>query len=176
MRTLMILFCSMIITLTLSISYAEPSARIPTQPKSEQSLEQLGGLNLHFVIKADQGEMKNASQRGSYLLMVKDPVPYIGYYSNRPHRLTGIVPLLKFVQAWKTGKNSFKENPPNAILIPGQIDDVHNTNESTFMMTITDIGYQMANHALLFLVRPIRASQPFLYQEIKFNDLVLIVN
>jgi len=166
----------MLAIFTLSFSYAQPSSRIPTQPRDSETLEQLGGLNLHFVIKANQGEMKNASQPGSYLLTIKDPVPYIGYYSNRPHRLTGIVPLLKFVQSWKVGENSFAANAPNAILIPGQIDDVYNANESTFMMTVTDIGYRSSDHSLLFLVRPIRASQPFLYKEIKFSDLVLIVN
>lgn len=38
------------------------------------------------------------------------------YFSDRPERVAGHIPVAKFVQGWTTGEDSFANNPPNATL------------------------------------------------------------
>ena len=38
------------------------------------------------------------------------------YFSDRPNRIAGHIPLEKFVNGWTKGDDSFADNPPNAVL------------------------------------------------------------
>lgn len=38
------------------------------------------------------------------------------YFSDRPERITGRITTKKFVDNWASGNDSFKEDPPNAVL------------------------------------------------------------
>src|SRR5262245_22502641 len=50
------------------------------------------------------------------VLTLKDASPMTVFFSDRPERLTGQVRNDLFAKLWSEGKNSFKNDPPNAAL------------------------------------------------------------
>lgn len=56
------------------------------------------------------------NQTNQYQLVLQNPDQYVSYFSDRPARVTGLVPTKTFLKNWNTGANSFKQNPPNAAL------------------------------------------------------------
>ncbi len=51
------------------------------------------------------------------LLRLKNANQHTVYFSDRPERIVGAVPTKDFVDHWATGDESFKADPPNAVLI-----------------------------------------------------------
>ena len=43
-------------------------------------------------------------------------VPLVIYFSDRPHRISGQLSIEVFEQGWNKGKDSFRNDPPNATL------------------------------------------------------------
>lgn len=73
-----------------------------------------------FVITAKEGEIKKNSQ-GQYELMLKHThIERVLAFSDRPNRIVKMISPQDFKKLWGEGKNSFKEDPPNAIAVFGQ--------------------------------------------------------
>ena len=62
-----------------------------------------------FVISGTSGSLD-----GDKLTL--NSVPNVVYFTDRPHRVAGHLSLEKFVESWNKGVNSFKADPPNAVL------------------------------------------------------------
>src|SRR5215467_2724327 len=62
-------------------------------------------------------------QENSYKVILEGVNPFVAYFSDRPYRIAGNMPVEQFTNLWqKKGNNSFKEDPPNAELIAIQIE------------------------------------------------------
>ncbi len=67
-------------------------------------------------------EVDTATQR----LRLKDVVPQVLYFSDRPERVAGHVDMAGYLEEWTKGKDNFGEDPPNATLSvyePGQSEN-----------------------------------------------------
>ena len=62
-----------------------------------------------FVLSATSGSLKGDT-------LTLNGVPNVIYFSDRPSRKAGHLSLEKFVESWNKGSDSFKADPPNAIL------------------------------------------------------------
>jgi hypothetical protein len=51
--------------------------------------------------------------------------PTILYFSDRPQRITGHVPMEEFYDSWGEGEDSFASDPPNAVLSIFSEDEVN---------------------------------------------------
>lgn len=51
------------------------------------------------------------------VLRLKDANQHTVYFSDRPERIAGAVSTKDFVEHWATGDESFKADPPNAVLV-----------------------------------------------------------
>ena len=63
-----------------------------------------------FVQTAGSGEFDGKT------LTLKIVSPITIYFSDRPNRIAGHMPLKKFVENWNKGAVSFKDVPPNGVL------------------------------------------------------------
>jgi hypothetical protein len=50
------------------------------------------------------------------IMRLKDVTPDTLYFSDRPERIVGRVTTDEFIKQWSMGNDSFKEDPPNAVL------------------------------------------------------------
>ena len=67
-------------------------------------------VNYLFVQNATQTTLKDG------VLTLKGVSPHTLYFSDRPDRIAGRITVADFVKEWSQGKDSFKKNPPNAVL------------------------------------------------------------
>jgi len=68
------------------------------------------------VIQAPRGEIIRDRELG-YKLVLEEPHSVGVWFADRPERHAGYIHIEDFLHAWTTGDNSFKKNPPNALLI-----------------------------------------------------------
>src|SRR3990167_6104223 len=55
------------------------------------------------------------ASKNTFSLTLRGVSPYVSYFSNRPKRVTGVLPVKTFLMAWQQpGKGSFGTMPPNA--------------------------------------------------------------
>jgi hypothetical protein len=69
--------------------------------------------------KAPQVQFVQSASAVAYkdgVLTLKDAAPMTVFFSDRPQRLTGQLRNDLFAKLWSEGKNSFKNDPPNAAL------------------------------------------------------------
>lgn len=72
-------------------------------------------IDLLFVLPAEKASISQGEN--SETLTLKIPDKKVIYFSDRPNRVSGNMSLEKFVQQWSKGKDSFKDDPPNAELV-----------------------------------------------------------
>ena len=63
-----------------------------------------------FVQNASAATLTNG------VLTLKGVAPHTLYFSDRPERIAGRITTAEFVEQWSKGSDSFKKDPPNAVL------------------------------------------------------------
>lgn len=104
------LYCGLCLLLFMSVGTV--SAK-PMFDKS-QPIEWL------FVITSKQGEI-TINSSGDYVLTLNHVhIERVLAFTDRPNRMVKMIPLNDFKALWSEGKNSFEEEPPNAVAVFGQ--------------------------------------------------------
>jgi len=91
------------------------------------------------MIQAPHGQVVGDEETG-YKLILEEPQDLVIWFADRPIRKAGNIPISDFLKDWDEGKNSFKKDPPNAVLIIDNSEPVvielilvsWNGNQATF--------------------------------------------
>jgi len=70
------------------------------------------------------------------VLTLKEDNPLVLYFSDRPNRLTGHMTKKRFLKLWNDGVESFKKNPPNAVLSILNDESVNNVVVELFLPVV----------------------------------------
>jgi hypothetical protein len=151
-KFLIIIIAFLLSAIFLPYSFASNSTT--TNDDSENS-SKMSSVSLAFVQTAPQATLEYSNSRNTYKLTLYNINPYITYFAKRPSRFSGVVPVMDFVKAWGVGTNSFLENPPNAIITAGYIDDVANNNGIFFAMTLQIQSYNTIKGTLEYKATPL---------------------
>ena len=58
-----------------------------------------------------------AEVKGEYKITLTNVDPYVSFFSDRPERVTGMLPLVEFIKDWNSDtKNSMRRDPPNVAI------------------------------------------------------------
>jgi len=150
------------------------TAPINTTTSANVDSNQFSQINLLFLISASNGVI-TPSSNGTYLLTLQNVSPYITYFSDRPARLRGIVPTLRFIQTWATGKNNFRENNPNGIIVPMKINEILNTAQQSIVVSFANPKYSISKNIMQFTIRPL-ISKSFLSKQTNLDYVAIIIN
>lgn len=82
-------------------------------------------------------------------------VPLVIYFSDRPHRLSGMLSLQVFAQGWDQGTDSFRADPPNATLSILSKDGAQNT-----VVEISEPDVKVKEGSISFKVRVLEGEVP----------------
>lgn len=82
-------------------------------------------------------------------------VPLVVYFSDRPHRISGMLSLEVFAQGWDQGPDSFRADPPNGTLSVLNEDGVVNT-----VVELSDPNTDVEKGSITFKVRVLDGSVP----------------
>ena len=68
------------------------------------------------MIQAPYGQIVGDRDTG-YTLIIEEPNDTVIWFADRPIRKTGHIRISDFLKDWDEGRNSFKKDPPNAVII-----------------------------------------------------------
>ena len=98
-------------------AYAAPDASSSTGSTAQQT-EKKPAPKFLFVLHAKKGAVTALpGQPGHYrLTLSQGDVDRVIVFSDRPNRIVKMITADQLKSSWKVGKNSFKDDPPNAVL------------------------------------------------------------
>jgi len=151
------------------------TAMAVTKPKPHHST-QTKNIDVLFVQTASNAQLQPLNvQKRTFKLTMKSPNPYVSFFSERPERVTGIMPIQNYLNNWTdNGSNSFKKSPPNVAL-----EALSNTTQSGdkhlhLMGTISNPQYDSQNKTLTYQFKLLSPIKPALKnQELAYTVLFI---
>lgn len=160
MSKLLSCFTAIIIGFLTLTAYADIPA---VQPAQSSNSNALSDLSLIFMQNASSATIQPIKNRpGYYYLILNNTGPYITYFTSRPHRFRGLVPVSEFIQAWGIGENNFKLNNPNGAIIAGEISGEDNTGNPPLLVTLSEPTYSANQNVMAYVVTPLFTQSLFL--------------
>ena len=104
-----------------------------------------------FVLSATSGSLKGDT-------LTLNGVPNVIYYSDRPNRIAGHIPVTKFIDNWHNGPESLKSDPPNAVL--SILSENGNKN-----ITVELQNPSVEGNVILFKIKILQGTAPKEFKE-----------
>lgn len=152
------LICSSLLLSLFTVSAV--SAKAPAK-KAQKEIDYL------FVQMAPTATLQQ-SEKGTYKLRLTDASPYVKYFTNRPARITGMMPIKKFLVEWK---HHFNQVTPNAGIygIQGRHEPV------SIMVELTQPVYDAKNHTITYTAHPLNHEKA-LPQKMQLRDVAVFID
>jgi hypothetical protein len=134
-----------------------------TSPLCFGAKEACGSLsckdNYLFVQYAPVAHITHNTKNNTYTITLKEIVPYVMYFSERPNRISGGLPVQEFVNLWKTDKpKNFRADPPNADLVTVQTKLLSSTKTINFAIELTSAQYNSRENSITYVVKPLKGN------------------
>lgn len=128
-----------------------------------------------FLQSAKSGSLVPISaEKGSYLITLNNVDPYLSYFSDRPNRVTGLLPLDNFIKLWSHGSNKFDTNPPNVAIETTKIKLFFDKKKATILATLTQPAYNKKTHQLSYRLTTLTTKLPrFKKAKLGFTELFI---
>ena len=101
-----------------------------------------------YTMSAKSGTYENGT------LTLKD-VPLVVYFSDRPHRISGMLSIQVFEQGWRQGPDSFKADPPN-----GTLSILGKDKDTNVVVELMDPNVKVKEGTISFKVRILQGELP----------------
>jgi hypothetical protein len=102
-------------------------------------------VSVLFVQSGSSGTM-TISEDGGYLLTIEDVDPYVLWFTDRPQRGAGYIPLGTYLELWTEGSDSFQTDAPNgSLIVNGEpiaveiMNPVYDTALNSFRYTVVPL-------------------------------------
>ena len=140
MKRLSVLISSLFLLLSINgLGFAETQSK----DKAKKS------VSLLFVLSSKEATISKG--QGGMVLTLKAPNKNVLYFSDRPNRVAGHITLAKFVKGWDKGKDSFKDDPPNAVF-------VHAGSEKGIPVELTAVSLTSDGTSVEFKIKPVATN------------------
>lgn len=132
-----------------------------------------------FTLSANSAVVKpvNASA-GEYSLTLNKVQPYVSYFSDRPNRITGLMPTSKFIQAWnpQSGGN-FKQMAPNVDVEGIKVHGIFHQKDMFFILSLNNPQYNQTTHSLSFTATALNGDKGVMpTQTTKLHNTALFID
>jgi hypothetical protein len=114
-------------------------------------------VRAHAQPKAPAVEFVQSAKNISFkdgVLTLQDVSPVTAFFSDRPERIVGHVRNDMFLKEWNEGKNSFKSDPPNAVL------SIFNEKARPTGAVVALSNPRLSGNNLLYDVRTLKGTLP----------------
>lgn len=106
-------------------------------------------------------------QKNIYILKLSQANPYVKYFTNRPARVTGTMPISKFLTEWH---ENFSKDTPNA-----GIYGMQNQKPVSVMMELSNPVYNAKSKTISYTARPL-ANEKSLPKQIRLRDVAVFID
>lgn len=115
---------------------------------AETVINEAGATQYLYAVSAQSGTFKDGK------LELKD-APLVVYFSDRPHRVAGMLSLEVFAQGWDKGPGSLRADPPNATLSYMGKDGV-----KSVIVELTNPNVDVLKRSITFNARVLDGNMP----------------
>ena len=131
-------------------------------------------VSMLFVQTAHAGKITQAS-KNNYRVVLKDVSPYVTYFSDRPNRITGVMPLQKFLKVWDKGSDSLSIDHPNVGIqaILDATEPQQNNQMITSILTLSNPRYDAENKTLTYDAKTLNKNESIPNQQLKYVALFI---
>lgn len=156
-----------LLTLLLSLSFVLPA--FAAQNKS---------LNVLFLQSAHAAQI--TVHKKHYKLILKNVDSFVSYFSDRPARVTGLMPIEKFIARWHHSRDNFAKNPPNVAIESFVLGRNGHRKPVAIFATLKNPHYDAKKHSITYELNPLAKNKMRLanmklgYTVVFFDDAVFI--
>lgn len=116
----------------------------------------------------------NSPQTGTYELVLHDVHNTVSYFSERPNRISGTIPIARFVNFWKLqGPDGFNTQAPNADIMGTQIHSIFSAKNANFTFALSQPAYNAKNKSIAYAATPLQGQQDLPKAPIKLEHVKL---
>jgi hypothetical protein len=137
---------------------------------AQKAMQADAPLNPHYWFSNSASKAKfiaDPNTANRFTIVLEGVTPYVSYFTERPARQGGSMPLAQFVKLWSgTLKDNFREDPPNAAISGVPVKEKTGTTqeETTFTAAfeLLDAQYDLASKTLSYSLKPLASSKTVL--------------
>lgn len=152
-------------------SFADTQATTPAQP-SKHKPAKTQKASLLFVLAAPQAKV---TVQGNQATLTLSPIQHAMYFTDRPMRKSGGIPIEKFVNnIWNHGgKDSLRADSPNGALVAAVDTETENYHNDTFLV-LSNPQYDKSTQTISFTAQSLNKKVPITAETLK--ETVLFVD
>lgn len=125
-----------------------------SKANSSENIQKEAYLFVQSSSRATVQEIKN--QPGTYTVTLERVSPMVTYFSDRPNRDCGIIPMDQYLKLWHyKGARNFKDNPPNAVLNSIETGLLSSDKVLNFAIQVIEPVYDRKSETMTFTANPL---------------------
>lgn len=133
--------------------------------------------NYLFLQTAKTGLLKPTQVPGIYQLALKDISPYVTYFTDRPNRMTGLLPMERFLEIWQSNaKNGFKADAPNVAVEGIKLHAVSKDQTIGLVVVLSKPIYDRKTKTLTYTAQALNHEKITFNHNIKLENVALFVD
>lgn len=133
----------------LSSIFALVSLPVFAQKDVISNIMPASNTSVLFIQIANQGQfIPKPGQYNTYTLKLKKVDPFTSYFTDRPKRITGILPTNQFVNLWHT--KDIKTTPPNVAL---ETSNIQNGKRINRILVLSDPIYDVKGQEINYTAK-----------------------
>ncbi|MDX1837291.1 hypothetical protein [Legionella taurinensis] len=133
--------------------------------------------NYLFIQSAETGVLNVTPEKGTYQLVLKNIQPYVTYFSDRPQRVTGLLPIERFLNEWQSNaKNGFKKDAPNVGIEGIQLHAFSRNQRINVVMVLSNPAYDKKANTLTYTAQALNGKQDAIKNDIQLKSIVLFID
>lgn len=162
MKLLHIIFLTVLII--FSIEYAE-------------SAKAAGKVNYVFIQNADKAILTPVKNTvNTYQLTLIKVHPYINYFSERPYRMSGMMPTAQFFKNWNVGKDSFAKDTPNVSVSGIRLHGSDGNQIGDYLLALSSPNYNAANNTMTYEAKLLTRKEVTLQKSVELKNVVIFLD
>lgn len=139
--------------------------------------EKLAPVNVSYVQSSAYSEVRPVDmKKGVYQLVINDVSPYVSYFSDRPNRIVGQLPMSAFLKQWGQGEHSFSLDAPNGILSGVQRTATGKHVPMNVVMVLSQPVYQASKQTMTYQVQILKDAPKSSDGSIMLHNATLIID
>lgn len=165
----------LLITLTCSLALLLGCGFTFAAAKSENKNDNKSYV---FIQMARKAELTATQQPGVYQLVLSNVKPDITYFTDRPNRTTGSVPIEKFFNGWKSSDgDSFNKDMPNVGITGVQLHGLMRPENVSFVLALQNPQYDAKKRMLTYTAHSLSGGKNApLPKSITLHDIAIFID
>ena len=119
--------------------------------------------NLEFIQTAPKAKLEMIpGKKGEYKITLYNPNPYVSFFSDRPKRMTGMMPIPGFLALWnnKNLANNFATIPPNGALESQSKIMIFKRHRLSLLASLSNPQYDAKNKTMTYTLSSLNSKDP----------------